>query len=112
MFKWLKKIFFGNPEPVVASEPEQIEICNEVFQSEAIAMSEAPHVAAASEEPKPKKKRYYKPKPKQPKAESAGKETKPKAAKPRKPKPDQPQKPAKQEPANREPAPARRERLR
>lgn len=99
MFKWLKKIFFGNPEPVVASEPtvESIEISNEVFQSEAIAMSEAPHVAAASEEPKPKKKRYYKPKPKQQKTESTGNEAKPKQPKPRKPKTDQPSKPAKQQ---------------
>jgi len=59
MFNWLKALFFGKAAKVVEAPTT---ISNKVFEKEAILSSEAPYIEPVAEQPKPKKKRYYRPK--------------------------------------------------
>lgn len=81
MFNWLKNLFFG--KPAVKAEPAKpAPVSNSVFEKEAISLSEAPHVEQqVAEQPKPKKKRYYKPKAKKTETQVPAPDAKPKGRK-------------------------------
>ena len=74
MFNWLKNLFFGKAAKVVEAPKA---VSNTVFEKEAILSAEAPHVELVAEQPKPKKKRYYKPKAKKTDNAVPAPETKP-----------------------------------
>jgi hypothetical protein len=71
MFNWLKNLFFGKPAQKV-----QAPMTNNVFEKEAVLMAESPYVESM-EQPKPKKKRYYKPKAKKTETAAPAKEAQP-----------------------------------
>jgi hypothetical protein len=72
MFNWLKNLFFGKPAQKV-----QAPVVNDVFEKEAVSMADTPHIEPVAETPKPKKKRYYKPKAKKTETPAPAKEAKP-----------------------------------
>lgn len=77
MFNWLRNLIFGKPAPAPAPTQE------EVFEKVAVQISEAPTIAPepVAEQPKPKKKRYYKPKAKKTETQAPAKEAKPRGRK-------------------------------